>query len=164
VSAFSALALSPPPTLERRKRFLQAGQVLATLVPTEVTTILGSCVAACVWDAEARLGGINHFLLPQPAGKAATSPRFGNIAMEELRTRLVELGASPYRLRASVFGGGCMFAHLSGPDHLGARNVEVALTALQRANVELVAVEVGGNRGRKLRFVTDEGVACSSSI
>jgi chemotaxis protein CheD len=149
---------------ERRRRFLQPGQVIATMVPTEITTILGSCVAVCMWDPQARLGGMNHFLLPQQARGRVASPRCGAFAMSDLFARLVELGAEAGRLQASVYGGACMFQHLDGPEHLGSRNAEVALEGLRKLGITPLVVDVGGNRGRKLRFVSDEGESCSTSI
>ena len=78
-----------------RKFYLHAGQLYATAEATEIVTILGSCVAVCLWDEIAGVGGMNHFLLPEPLG--ASSPRFAGPAFEELRRQLVLNGARPAR-------------------------------------------------------------------
>lgn len=134
----------------------------------EVTTILGSCVAVSLWDERRRIGGINHFMLPLFTGSGISSPRFGDVAMRQLFEGLTALGARPALLQARVFGGACMFTALNGGSpaatHLGQKNVDLALQFLARAGVRPVQVETGGERGRKVTFRTDEGVACLKSI
>lgn len=140
-------------------RYLQPGQLLVTQQPTAISTIVGSCVAVCLWDAQKGIGGMNHFMLPLPAGAGITSPRFGNVAMEQLVSRLRGAGARLPMLRARVFGGACMFAEMQSPQHLGRQNAELAMEFLRRSGIEVVQAETGGNRGRKLTFHTDGGDA-----
>lgn len=150
--------------LTREKRFLQPGQLAISSEPLQVTTILGSCVAVCLWDATRRLGGMNHFMLPMAGGTGtAASPRFGDVAMRELIDGLRAIGARLPFLRARVFGGAAMFPTPSRT-HLGEQNAELALSFLSRAGIEVVEVNTGGSHGRKLTFTTDEGAACLISI
>ena len=149
---------------ERPRRFLQPGHLVVSAAPMTVTTILGSCIAVCLWDERKRVGGINHFMLPNTAPSGTASPRFGNVAMEELVAKLCDAGARKAFLRARVFGGACMFAPMQSAQHLGAKNAEVALDFLARWSIDVVQVDVGGTRGRKLSFNTDEGTACLSKI
>jgi chemotaxis protein CheD len=149
----------------RKTRFLQPGQLALSTEPMQVTTILGSCIAVCLWDVRLRAGGMNHFMLPfYTAGSAASSPRFGNVAMEQLLGGLRTLGARLPFLQARVFGGACMFAQMKTTSHLGQKNAELALDFLTRNGIEIVQVDTGGNRGRKLIYRTDEGSACLISI
>jgi len=150
--------------IERQKRYVFPGQVMVARTPTAITTILGSCVSVCLWDAHLGIGGMNHYLLPLLAGSAAKSPRFGNVAMEELLTQMRDAGSTLRFLRARVFGGSCMFSAMQSARHLGTQNVELALDFLGRRGVEIVQVDVGGNRGRKLLFHTDEGTAWLTTI
>jgi len=147
----------------RRSRFLQPGHLIATVEPTDVTTILGSCVSVCLWDEQRRIGGLNHFMLPL-ASSRISSPRFGDVAMSKLLEELRAIGARIPFLQARVFGGSCMFETLQSETHLGRKNVELALNFLQRTGIAPVQVETGGNRGRKVIFRTDEGTACLTSI
>jgi chemotaxis protein CheD len=147
------------PELCRERRHLQPGQLYVGTRPTAIATILGSCVAVCLWDAHKGIGGMNHFMLPIPAGTNITSARFGDVAMEQLVSRLRDAGARLPLLRARVFGGACMFAEMKSPDHLGQKNVNLALESLRRYGIEIVETETGGNRGRKLTFHTDTGAA-----
>jgi chemotaxis protein CheD len=147
----------------RTVRFLQPGQLIVSSEPMDVTTILGSCVAVCLWDEQRRIGGINHFMLPISSGKVA-SPRFGDVAMNRLVDDLRMIGARLPFLQARVFGGACMFTPVQPAGHLGQKNVDLALAFLTRAGIRTVQTETGGERGRKVVFRTDEGTVCLNSI
>ena len=164
---------APPPLLvrapdagDRAQVYLHAGQLHAAAAPTAITTVLGSCVAVCLWDRERGVGGVNHFLLPYfVAGGAASSPRFGNVAMARLVEGVVALGARRQNLQAKVFGGACVIDAFHGRgEHLGTKNVEVAVALLEREQIPVVAQDVGGRRGRKVIFHTDSGVALVKRI
>ncbi len=145
--------------IARVKVYLHAGQLFAASDPCEITTILGSCVAVCLFDPSRRLGGANHYLLPIRPGAAHASPRFGNVAIAELLERLVGLGSRKRDLGAKVFGG----ATLTGGARavaggLGAKNVELARDVLAREGLPIIAEDVGGERGRKIVLRTDDGI------
>ena len=111
-----------------------------------MTTILGSCVAVCIWDPQAEVGGMNRFLLP--SGRPA-SPRFGDSAVALLIGRLLELGAHRSRMSAKVFGGACVLEAFRADEwSLGARNVEMAREQLAAASMPVVGEDVGGDLGR----------------
>lgn len=148
-----------PHDVVRVPRYLQPGQLHVAQVPTVITTIIGSCVAVCLWDTRVRIGGMNHFMLPQLAGGAVQSARFGNVAMKELVDRMVAAGARLPYLRARVFGGSCMFEQMKSAQHLGQKNINLALDFLSLRGIDIVQTDVGGDRGRKLRYHTDEGEA-----
>jgi len=152
------------PMIVRERRTLHPGQLYVARRPTTITTILGSCIAVCLWDPHKRIGGMNHFMLPMVAGPGMSSARFGNIAMEQLVEKLRDAGALLPLLRASVFGGACMFEQMQSATHLGQKNADLALEYLNRRGIEIVRSDVGGNRGRKLTFHTDEGTACLTLI
>ena len=84
--------------------YLHPGQFTVAVAPCTITTILGSCVAVCLFDPVARIGGLNHFLLPRAPGKN-NSLRFGNVAVPRLIEAMVECGAVKRRLQAKVIGG-----------------------------------------------------------
>jgi chemotaxis protein CheD len=149
---------------QRERRFLQPGHLVVSATPMSVTTILGSCVSVCLWDPQRGVGGMNHFMLPLLAGFSASSPRFGNVAMENLVVKLGEAGARLPFLRARVFGGACMFKQMQTPSHLGAKNVQVALDFLSSRAIDVIQVDTGGNRGRKLIFDTELGAVCLNKI
>jgi chemotaxis protein CheD len=138
--------------------YLHPGQQHASADPCVITTILGSCVSVCLFDAGRRVGGANHFLLPQHGGDGNEASRYGPTAVRRLRDRLMELGAHPEQLEARVVGGANMLsAFHNGERHLGLRNVDVARQVLAEVGIPIVAEDVGGTRGRKLAFSTSDG-------
>lgn len=138
--------------------YLQPGQWIATAEPSTITTILGSCVAVCLWDPHLRIGGMNHYMLPFETGRFTGSPRFGDVAIHQLVEKLVSLGAKPYALIATLVGGACvMEAFRRAGDHIGTRNAELAERILPTHGIRVVRRDLGGNRGRKLVFETATG-------
>jgi len=149
----------PESAPRRASHYLHPGQIFASHVACDITTILGSCVSICLWSPRLRVGGMNHFLLPQWAAGETATPKFGNVAFERLLHRLAALGCQPTDLRAKVFGGACMLDALKGrQDQLGGRNVEIALELLRLARIPVLAQDVGGEHGRKIAFRTDDSV------
>lgn len=147
------------PLLGRASVYLQPGQIHASAAPTTITTVLGSCISVCLYDTETRVGGMNHFLLPAPVCHER-SARFGNVAMEELFDAIKRLGAETVSLRAKVFGGAAVLGtHRAGGRQLGEENARVALGMLLDMGIPVVGGDVGGTRGRKIVFDTDEGSA-----
>jgi len=140
--------------------YLQPGQLYASAQPSAITTVLGSCVAICLWDPVAAVGGMNHYLLPFFAGTGKGTPRFGNVAVAQLLDRLQAAGALRGRLRAKVFGGACVLeAFQARAGHLGEKNASVAFKLLEELAIPVVSRDVGGRSGRKLIFHTDTGHA-----
>jgi chemotaxis protein CheD len=140
--------------------YLHPGQLFVAAGPAAVTTILGSCVAVCVWDVTLGIGGINHYLLPAGLRTTPTGTRYGNVAIEKLLEKLARAGTRVPNLRAKVFGGACVLDAMRGKEnHLGDKNVEIARKALAEADIPVVASDVGGTRGRKLIFHPHDGSA-----
>lgn len=152
------------PTVAAASVYLHPGQLAAAARPTIVTTILGSCVSLCLYDARRGVAGINHFLLPASLG-ALASPRFGDVACAELLERVLALGADRGALQGKLFGGACVLDGMAGEAAaLGERNADVAIAFLERERIPLQALDTGGRRGRKLRFSTWDGIALVRSI
>ena len=154
------------PVIPRERRYLQPGHLIIAAHPVAITTVLGSCVSVCLWDAQRGVGGMNHFMLPIPATGHAASSRFGNVAMEQLLDGVQAHGARLASLRAKVYGGAAMFPITSraGKGHLSEQNGELAVAFLQRAGIPIAECDLGGTRGRKLVFHTDEGTSCLTLI
>lgn len=137
------------------------GQYHACVGDGSISTVLGSCVATCLWDPVLRIGGMNHFMLPGESGAALASPwavsaRFGVYAMELLINEMVHLGADRRRLVAKVFGGAQV---LQGFDTLdvGAMNSDFVLNFLQEEGIEVAAQDLLGIYPRKLHFFPASG-------
>lgn len=117
---------------------------------TEVmTTILGSCIATCMWDPVAGVGGMNHFLLPGDTTDRGSNLRYGVNAMELLINGLLKKGAERDRLEVKLFGGAKMF---EGGAEIGAKNAQFAKWYMQNEGFTITGGCLGGARGRKIRF------------
>ena len=131
--------------------------MFASAQPAEVTTILGSCVAVCLWDRYLGIGGINHYMLPTWNGMELASPKYGNIAIERLTEKMLQLGCKKNNLVAKVFGGGEVITVTSSSMHIGERNIMVAEEMLQEKNIPIIGRSTGGKNGRKIIFNTHTG-------
>lgn len=125
------------------------------------TTILGSCVGACIRDPQRGIGGMNHFLLPGNAGDTRATERMGVHLMELLLNGLMRQGASRDRLEAKIFGGARMMQGLSD---IGAKNAEFARNFLKYEGIRMVGGDLGGERGRRLQYWPVSGRARQSYI
>lgn len=152
--------VAPPSwrSLPERSHHVMPGQLFVSSEPTSVTTIVGSCVAICLWDATTGVGGMNHYVLPECPGPAMASVRFAGIACQRLLERLMELGASSRSLQARVVGGACLIsAFRERGTHLGAQNVDAGLAFLREEGIRIAQLDTGGSRGRKIVFRTSDG-------
>jgi chemotaxis protein CheD len=126
-----------------------------------VTVGLGSCVAILLYDAEARVGGLAHVLLPSPAlaRRDANPAKFPQFAVPRLLELMAVEGARPERITARLAGGASMFATLAPPGtvQMGERNLVAARQALSSQGVPLVGEAVGGDYGRTVRLRVSDG-------
>ena len=127
-----------------------------------LTTVLGSCVAACLTDPLAGVGGMNHFLLPEGAGAGTDAGRrYGAYAMELLINELIKAGARRERLEAKLFGGGRMFDSLRD---VGMANAEFAERFLRDEGIRVVGGSLRGAGGRRLHYWPVSGRALQRSV
>jgi chemotaxis protein CheD len=96
-----------------KKYFLYPSTVFADRTPHHIQTVLGSCVAVCLYDTHNHFGGMNHFMVSLWKGNGLASPKYGNIAMETLLEKMTTLGCSKRHLIAKVFGGADVIENLS---------------------------------------------------
>jgi len=141
--------------MDENIHFLYPAALFASKTPHLVTTILGSCVAVCLYDPVLRIGGINHFMLPLWNGQGLASPKYGNIAIEKLVEKMISLGCDQSRLQAKVFGGGEVIDSHITSFNIGARNIRLAYDMLEEYKIPIIGQSVGGNLGRKILFNTE---------
>jgi len=142
---------------EIQQHFLFPATLFVSKPPFRVGTILGSCVAVCLFDPVLQIGGINHFMLPLWNGQGLPSPKYGNIAIEKLLEKMYSLGSQKINLRAKVFGGGEVIDANIKQFAIGARNIQIALEMLEEFKIPIIAQCVGGKLGRKIEFNTGTG-------
>lgn len=140
------------------RHFLYPGTIFVSPGPAVISTILGSCVAVCLWDPRHHRGGMNHYLLPLWNGDGLATPRYGDIATEKLLDRMLEGGSRRRDLVAKVFGGAAI-QQQAGEQFLrvGERNIDTAYRMLGDLSIPVVGTHVGGSWGKKIYFDTVRG-------
>ena len=135
----------------RSQTVIQGQHRIARCEDVVFSTLLGSCVAACLWDDAAQVGGMNHFLLPyaRTRDEEADNVSRGAHAMELLINDLLKAGASRFGLRAKLFGGAWI---REGLTNIGEQNASFAERFLAAEGIEIVGTSLRGDRGRRLQF------------
>ena len=123
-----------------------------------IMTTLGSCIAACIWDRQLRIGGMNHFMLPEGSGAGADAGRYGSYAMELLINELVKRGATRSTMEAKVFGGGAVISGMNSIN-VGERNTKFVLDYLSTERITVVSKDVMDVYPRKVCFLPHSGKA-----
>lgn len=136
------------------KHYLFPGKLAAFKEETQISTLLGSCVAVALHDPVAKVGGLNHYLLAEPGPNDVPNPRYGSAAIEMLIEEMLRLGASLDRIQAKIYGGGNVIAVSVVGESIGQRNVEVAEKLLQKHGIRILERNVGGESGRTLKVNT----------
>lgn len=124
-----------------------------------LVTLLGSCVAACLRDPVAGVGGMNHFLLPEDlraGGPVTTNTRYGAYAMEVLINELLKLGAQRQRLEAKVFGGANILRGMTSAP-VGDRNAQFVIDYLHNESIMAASRDLGGQVARKVAYFVRSG-------
>jgi chemotaxis protein CheD len=139
------------------------GEYYVTTGDEGITTVLGSCISACIRDPALRLGGMNHFMLPEDTSngksswldeQAGLSTRYGSFAMESLINDLMKLGAKRERMEVKLFGGGKI---LSSMTDVGARNISFAHSWLKTEHLQVVGEDVGDTMPRRVIYLPSTG-------
>lgn len=149
--AATAFAAGPP-----NRIFLSSGMLFCAPTSSVITTVLGSCVAVCLWDAHRHVGGMNHYVLPRRMEELA-SPHFGDVAIDQLLDGMTELGCRTGSLRAKIFGGAEVLPFGARGDTVGKQNVRIALELLRRHGIPILARCTGGHSGILIKLYSETG-------
>ena len=125
--------------------------------PLAIMTVLGSCIAACLWDSRMRVGGMNHFMLPD-GDNGDSSGRYGSYAMELLINEMMKLGARRETLQAKIFGGGQVMANFTTMN-VGERNTRFVQDYLQTERIAVISKDVLDIHPRKVCYFPASGKA-----
>jgi chemotaxis protein CheD len=142
----------------RRISIVQGENAVVADPDVVVTTLLGSCVAACLYDPVAKVGGMNHFLLGEPGADhrpaAGDMQRYGIHAMELMINAMMAKGAMRNRLRAHLYGGATI---VSGLGAIGSSNAAFARRFMETEGIAIGHCDLGGTSARKIEFLPHEG-------
>ncbi len=151
------------PETERWTTKILPGEYYVTCHDEAITTVLGSCVSACIRDPARGVGGMNHFMLPEDSAGSRNNrldaavglaTRYGSYAMESLINDLMKLGASRNRLEVKLFGGGRILTSMTD---VGARNIEFIHGFIHIEGYTVAAQDVGGTQPRKIIYFPAAG-------
>ncbi|NVM21930.1 MAG: chemotaxis protein CheD [Desulfobacterales bacterium] len=138
---------------------LRAGEYFATKNGEVLHTIVGSCIAACIYDKKRKAAGMNHFLLPGMVHPdellSSEVGRYGIFAMELLIGELIKLGARREELQAKLFGGGNVLKFRKNDGDVTGSNIRFAKKFLELEGIPTVKEDLGGDTGRKILFFSD---------
>ncbi len=137
--------------------FLFPSQLFVSVKPIDIQTLLGSCIAVCLYDIKLKFGGMNHYMVPLWNGEGLASPKYGNIAIEMLIEKMRQMGSVPANLVAKIFGGANQYEYENNIIMVGKRNIEVAESILSKNKLHIAAKSIGGPQGRKIIFNTETG-------
>ncbi|MCA9550537.1 MAG: hypothetical protein KC933_10915 [Myxococcales bacterium] len=146
------------PGLKAEVARILPGEYYATTGEVIVSTVLGSCVSACIRDPERGIGGMNHFMLPSQSSHSAqedaAAARYGLAAMEQLINAVLKLGGRRGKLEVKLTGGGRMFANRMD---IGQRNAEFALDFVANEGLRLISHDLGGENPRRVLYYPASG-------
>jgi len=134
---------------------LKPGYIYVTTGSSVVRTVLGSCVAVCLWDKNQKHGGMNHFLYPKANTKSKPTAQYGNVATRALIRMMADAGSYRKDMVAQIFGGG--YSNDGKGKEIGEENVHVARSILADHGINVISEDVGGQMGRKIIFDTSTG-------
>jgi len=148
---------------ERNAVKLLPGEYFVSGDDIVLSTVLGSCVAACMWDRTARVGGMNHFMLPGEGRSNEPDPiglsgRYGAFAMEQLINELIKRGARKGNLEAKLFGGGAVLKNFTAIN-VGERNSEFVLDFLRTEGIRVASQDLLDVYPRRVAFFPTSGRA-----
>lgn len=123
-------------------------------------TVLGSCISVCMFDPQAGVGGMNHFLLPG-GEHGDTALRFGANAMERLINGILKAGGRRSSLQCKAFGGATVLASMSD---VGGENIEFVKDYLATERLTCTSYSLGGNQARRIRFWPCTGAVRQSLV
>jgi chemotaxis protein CheD len=136
---------------------IHIGEYYASKTPVIITTLLGPCVAVCLFDPIKKIGGMNHILLPggAPSRDNIIDSRYGINAMELLINHMMKLGANRYKLTAKVFGGASILSSISNEFNMGIKNVESVIDFLKIEKIPIINYNFGGVDSRRIYYHSD---------
>ncbi|MCK9257343.1 MAG: chemotaxis protein CheD [Sulfurospirillaceae bacterium] len=140
-----------------QKKFIHVGEIFIGVRPTQISTILGSCIAVCLYDEVEKIGGMNHYLLPLWNENGLQSPKYGNISIPRLIEGMENVGCSRKNIVAKIFGGGNVIDVSQEDMMIGRKNILIAKEILREHGIKIVAQDVGGTKGRRIMMQSDNG-------
>ncbi len=132
--------------------FLKPGYIYLPDKPTNISTVVGSSVAVCLFDKKKKTGGMNLYIFPANEEKDQAFPIYGNVATRALVSMMIQRGSKVRHIRSQIFGG-AFNRDVSARD-VGQENIAIARQVLKYMRIQVISEDVGGRLGRKIVFNT----------
>ena len=140
--------------MDMRRKLLLPGQYYVTDSPMILETIVGSCVAVCLFNRKNSFAAMNHFLLDAPSNPHEMDiGRYGTTSTEYILNKLFAMDPHPTHYQGQIFGGAAVLKN-SAADDVGERNIAIAMEILAARHIKVIHSEIGGSRGRRIKFNT----------
>ncbi len=139
-----------------KRIILNVGDIVVSSEPSILETVLGSCVSVCLWDVQLRIGGMNHFMLPQMIDGIKNPAYCGMESTDRLINTILEMGASINNIKAKIFGGGRVIKVYQRFD-VGSENVMAAKKLLMKYGIPIISELTGDKHGTKIVFYSATG-------
>lgn len=138
-------------------KYIHVGEIFVGQRPTQISTVLGSCIAVCLYDPVTEVGGMNHYLLPLWNDNGLQSPKYGNISIPKLIKNMQKYGSKLENIQAKVFGGANVINVDREEMMIGRKNILIAEEILKEYRIKIGAKDVGGVRGRRIYMQSNTG-------
>ncbi len=138
------------------RKYLLPGEYYITNERIFIETLVGSCVCVCLYNTKNGYAAMNHYLLDQPYGMKTNHDigRFGSTSTKHIIDKLLTVDANSSHYRAHVYGGAAIVKSVRAGIDVGTKNIEIAHTLLHNYHIHIINEDVGGIRGRRVRFNT----------
>lgn len=154
VTGFEHFKMFWEPRWERYATKIKPGEFYITNQNMVITTVLGSCISACIHDPVTKFGGMNHFMLPAESEDQGRSMRYGLFAMEQLVNELMKRGCDRHRIQVKLTGGGDM---MGGLTNIGQQNIDFIKQYIVDEGLRVLSTDLGGDQARRVAYFPVEG-------
>lgn len=148
------------------EKFVKMSEIYVTKSPYLIKTVVGSCIALCIWDSHCRIGGMGHIMLPESNGDPKAPPgKYADIAVKSLISTMIDEGSSITNMLAACVGGASMFQnHQNKFEPVGKKNYRTVKKELMYFGIPIVTEAVGGISGRRVEMNCTSGAITISTL
>jgi len=143
------------------EHFIKIAEMKVIQEPGILKTVVGSCIALCIWDRVRKMGGMVHIMMPKSKNNSPLSAgKYANTAVSALYNEMISRNCQKRHLVASMAGGASVFGNRlgnNGRKPIGVENYEIVKEQLQQHRIPIEKEDVGGTSGRRVVFNITDG-------
>lgn len=148
------------------EKFIKMNEIYVTKSPYLIKTVVGSCIALCLWDSHSRIGGMGHIMLPESNGDLKAPPgKYADTAVKALISQMIQEGSSTKTMLATCAGGASMFQNPNTKiESIGIKNFNIVKKELMHSEIPIITEAIGGVSGRKVMLNCGDGAITISML